>query len=102
MWKQIQAVALGAVLLGVAAGTALAAESPKKQDSRGLPKGSYSGSCTCQMSGGVTLMCFCSNVQAKMFETTLDLRSCPAPKDIKNCDGRLTCTEGAGATCPGH
>lgn len=100
MWKQIQALGLAVVVLGAASGLALAAEGPSKRDPSGLPKGSYSGSCTCQMSGGITLMCFCSNVQAKMFETTLDLRNCPAPKDIKNCDGRLTCTEGASASCP--
>jgi hypothetical protein len=101
MWKQIQAVAVAFALLGMTSGAALAAESPSKRDPSGLPKGSFSTSCACQISGGVTLMCFCSNVQAKMFETTLDVRSCPAPKDIKNCDGRLTCTESAGAACPG-
>ena len=101
MWKQIQALALGLALLGGASAAALAAEMPTKQDRSGMPKGSYSGSCTCQLSGGVQLMCFCNNLQAKMFETTMDLRSCPAPKDIKNCDGQLTCTAGASAQCPG-
>lgn len=101
MWKQIQALALGLVLLG-AGSVALAAEMPQKsKNTSGLPKGSYSTSCTCQLSGGVQLLCFCNNLQAKMFETTMDLRSCPQPKDIKNCDGQLTCTQGAAAQCPG-
>lgn len=100
MRKQIQAFGLALAALVLACGVAFAAESPSKRDSSGLPKGSYSGSCTCQMSGGITLMCFCSNVQARMFQTTLDVRNCAAPKDIKNCDGRLTCTEGASAACP--
>ena len=100
MWKQIQALALGLALLG--AGAAGAAEMPQKsQNTSGLPKGSYSTSCTCQLSGGVTLMCFCNNLQAKMFETTLDVRNCHQPKDIKNCNGQLTCTESAAAQCPG-
>jgi hypothetical protein len=100
MWKQIQAFALATALAG--SGAATAAEMPQKsQNPSGLPKGSYSTSCTCQLSGGVTLMCFCNNLQAKMFETTLDLRNCHAPKDIKNCDGTLTCTESAAAQCPG-
>ncbi len=100
MWKQIQALAFGSALLAAAA--AGAAEMPQKsQNPSGLPKGSYSTSCTCQLSAGVTLMCFCNNLQAKMFETTLDLRNCHAPKDIKNCNGQLTCTESAAAQCPG-
>ena len=101
MLKQIQALAVGLAVLGAVSGIAFAAEGPAKRDPSGLPKGSFSGSCACQISGGITLMCFCSNDQAKMFETTLDVRSCPAPKDIKNCDGHLTCTESAGAACPG-
>jgi hypothetical protein len=58
-----------------------------------LPKGSYQQSCTCRVSGGTTLLCFCNNVQGRMFETDLDLRSCPLPKDIKNCNGKLTCVD---------
>ena len=100
MWKQIQALALGFALF-CAAG-AMAAEMPQKSNNTsGLPKGSYSGSCTCQLSGGVTLMCFCNNVQAKMFETQLDIRNCHQPKDIKNCNGTLTCTETVAIQCPG-
>ncbi len=79
---------------------ATAAESPQKRDAGGLPKGSYEGSCTCQISGGTTLICYCNNLQAKMFQTTMDVRNCPAPKDIKNCDGNLTCVTGQGAECP--
>ncbi len=98
MLKQIQAFALALAVLG---GTAFAAEMPQKSKNQsGLPKGSYATSCTCQLSGGVQLLCFCNNLDAKMFETTMDLRSCPAPKDIKNCNGTLTCTEGAAAQCP--
>lgn len=91
-----------AIVVAVALATpAFAAEMPnKKPEFGGLPKGSYSVSCTCAMSGGANLMCYCNNVQAKMFRTTLDIRSCPLPKDIKNCDGLLTCTESAGARCP--
>ena len=100
MSKRIQAFAVGLAMLAATTISALAAEGPKNRDPSGLPKGGYSSSCTCQLSGGITLMCFCANLQAKMFETTLDVRSCPAPKDIKNCDGRLTCTESAGAACP--
>ena len=100
MLKQIQAFAVSLLLLSVASGVALAAEGPGKRDPSGMPKGSFSASCTCQMSGGVDLICFCANLQAKMFQTTLDVRSCPAPNDIKNCDGKLTCTTGASAQCP--
>ena len=100
MWKRIQAFALGLVLLGAASAVALAAEGPGKRDSSGAPKGSFASSCTCQMSGGVQLICYCANLQAKMFQTTIDVRSCPAPNDIKNCDGTLTCTTGASAQCP--
>ncbi len=100
MWKQIQSLVLSLALLG-AASAAFAAEMPQKsKNTSGLPKGSYSTSCTCQLSGGVQLLCFCNNLQAKMFETTMDLRTCAAPKDIKNCDGTLTCTQGASAQCP--
>ena len=101
MWKQIQSVAVAVAVLGAVTGMALAAEGPNRRDPSGMPKGSFTASCACQMSGGVTLMCFCSNVAAKMFETTLDVRSCVAPKDIKNCDGKLTCTAGVAAACPG-
>ncbi|HEX9463278.1 MAG TPA: hypothetical protein VGB82_11830 [Alphaproteobacteria bacterium] len=58
-----------------------------------LPRGSYQQSCTCQVSGGTTLLCFCNNVQGRMFETDIDLRACPLPKDIKNCNGKLTCVD---------
>lgn len=100
MWTRIQAFALSFAMLAGAAGGASAAEGQAKRDPSGLPKGSYAESCTCQISGGVTLMCYCSNLQARMFQTTLDVRSCPLPSDIKNCDGRLTCTDGAAASCP--
>jgi hypothetical protein len=100
MWEQIQALALSLLLLAAVPGTALAAEGPGQRDPSGMPKGSFSASCTCQVSGGVTLICYCANLQAKMFQTTLDLRNCPAPNDIKNCDGKLTCTTGASAQCP--
>ena len=78
-----------------------AAESPGKRDASGMPKGSFSASCACQFSGGVELACFCANTNAKWFRTTMDVRSCPGPKDIKNCDGVLTCTAGSAAACPG-
>lgn len=100
MWTQIQAFVLSVVVLAAASGAAVAAENPSKRDPSGLPKGSFADSCTCQVSGGITLICYCSNLQARMFQTTLDVRSCPAPKDIKNCDGRLTCTDGVNAACP--
>jgi hypothetical protein len=59
----------------------------------GLPKGSYQQSCQCQLSGGVTLLCFCNNLQGRMFQTTMDVRNCTLPKDIKNCNGNLKCIE---------
>lgn len=90
-------------LIGLAASLALpawAAETPGKRGPGGQPKGTYAQSCTCQFSGGVELACFCNNIQAKWIRTVMDVRSCPAPKDIKNCEGILTCTENAGAQCP--
>lgn len=65
----------------------------------GMPKGSYRDSCQCQLSGGLTLVCYCANINARLFQTTLDVRSCQAPKDIKNCDGRLKCVDGPAAGC---
>lgn len=65
-----------------------------------LPKGSYATSCTCTISGGIDLACFCANVNAKWFRTTMDMRTCQAPKDVKNCEGTLTCTPAAAAACP--
>lgn len=82
------------------AGPVGAAESPSKRDARGLPTGSYSSSCTCQFSGGVELSCFCANLNAKWFRTAMDMRSCPAPKDVKNCEGNLTCTASGTTPCP--
>jgi hypothetical protein len=58
-----------------------------------MPKGSYQQSCQCQLSGGLTLLCFCANIQGRMFQTTMDVRQCPQPKDIRNCNGTLKCTE---------
>jgi len=62
-----------------------------------LPKGSYQQSCTCQMSGGVTLLCMCANPEGKYFETTYDVRNCTLPKDIRNCFGKLVCVDPKGA-----
>jgi hypothetical protein len=61
-----------------------------------LPKGSYQQSCQCELSGGVTLLCVCANLQGRYFNTTLDVRQCTLPKDIKNCNGNLTCVEPKG------
>lgn len=58
-----------------------------------LPKGSYQQSCQCQISGGIYLQCYCANLNARMFQTNLDVRTCPQPNEIKNCDGNLRCTE---------
>src|SRR4051812_10801199 len=58
-----------------------------------LPKGSYQQSCQCELSGGVTLLCVCANLQGRYFQTTFDVRKCPLPRDIKNCNGNLTCVE---------
>jgi hypothetical protein len=80
--------------------TAFAAESPGKRDAGGMPKGSFAASCACQFSGGALLSCFCNNIQAKWIRSTMDVRQCAAPKDIKNCEGVLTCTDGASAQCP--
>lgn len=58
-----------------------------------LPKGSYTQSCQCQFSGGIFLQCYCANLNARMFQTNLDIRTCPQPKDIRNCNGSLKCTD---------
>jgi hypothetical protein len=58
-----------------------------------LPKGSYQQSCQCEFSGGLTLMCLCQNPEGRYFQTTMDVRKCPLPKDIKNCKGNLTCVD---------
>jgi hypothetical protein len=63
-----------------------------------LPKGSYQQSCTCQISGGVTLLCMCANPQGKYFQTDFDVRNCPPPKDIRNCFGKLICVDPKGAS----
>ncbi len=60
-----------------------------------LPKGPYQQSCQCQISGGIHLQCFCDNLNARMFQTNMDVRTCLAPKEIKNCDGNLRCKEKA-------
>ena len=89
---------LVANLLGAAA---YAAEMPNKATGFGAPpKGSYSTSCTCALSAGSDLLCYCNNLQAKMFRTSLDIRQCQKPKDIKNCNGNLTCTDSASMQCP--
>lgn len=99
MTPRIVAVAAAVTLLASAT-LAAAAEPPGKRGAGGIPKGSYADSCACKFSGGVELACFCANLHAKWFRTVLDVRSCPAPKDIKNCEGVLTCAENAGAQCP--
>jgi hypothetical protein len=58
-----------------------------------LPKGTYQQTCQCQISGGIYLQRYCANLNARMFQTNLDVRTCPQPKEIKNCDGNLRCTE---------
>ncbi len=99
MRRIIRAVAAITLSLTFCCAPALADELPATrsvqlaQRGNGLPKGSYQQSCTCQVSGGTTLLCFCANLQGRMFETDIDLRSCPLPKDIKNCNGRLTCVD---------
>lgn len=94
----IRAAVLAAILLLPL--QAFAAESPGKRDASGMPKGSFSASCACQFSGGALLSCFCNNIQAKWIRSSIDVRQCPGPKDIKNCEGVLTCTESANAQCP--
>ncbi len=64
-----------------------------------LPKGSYQQSCQCELSGGITLLCVCANLQGRYFQTTMDVRKCPLPKDIKNCNGNLTCAEPKADSC---
>lgn len=99
--------ALAALLLGTPSAAPagdlssqqLAAETPGQQRPGGMPKGSYQQSCQCQLSGGMTLLCMCANINARYFQTTLDVRSCQPPKDIKNCDGRLKCVDGPAAEC---
>ena len=62
-----------------------------QQRAPALPKGSYQQSCSCQFSGGITLMCYCANLNGRMFQTNLDVRNCPQPNDIRNCNGQLKC-----------
>lgn len=102
----VLSAALAAALLAVptaapaddlSAGVQLAQKRGEPAD--GMPKGSYRESCQCQLSGGLTLVCYCSNINARLFQTTLDVRSCQPPKDIKNCDGRLKCVDGPAAAC---
>jgi hypothetical protein len=99
MRRIIHAVAAITLTLTFCCATAPADELPTARSvllaQRGnvLPKGSYQQSCTCRVSGGTTLLCFCNNLQGQMFETDIDLRSCPLPKDIKNCNGRLSCVD---------
>ena len=91
------AMALGPIAAPAAESTQLAQRGRDAGD--GLPKGSYQQSCQCQLSGGITLLCFCQNINARMFQTTMDLRSCQPPKDIKNCDGRLKCVDTPASDC---
>jgi len=58
-----------------------------------LPKGTYQQTCQCQISGGIYLQCYCANLNARMFQTNLDVRTCPMPKEIRNCDGNLRCKD---------
>jgi hypothetical protein len=69
--------------------------SPQLAQQRGntLPKGSYQQSCSCHFSGGIYLQCYCANLRGQMFQTNMDVRSCPLPKDIRNCGGNLKCAE---------
>jgi hypothetical protein len=96
----IRALLVASALAAALSAPAWSAETPGKRGAGGVPKGSYAASCACKFSGGVELACFCANLHAKWFRTVLDVRSCPAPQDIKNCEGTLTCTENAAATCP--
>ena len=107
MRKLIRAVAAITVLSTFCCVAAFANDAPDRptvrllQLARGndLPRGSYQQSCTCQMSGGIRLMCFCNNLKGKMFETEMDVRNCPLPKDIRNCNGKLKCLEPKGGEC---
>ena len=102
--RRLSFAAIGIALLAGAGGSALAAETPlmdrilQLAQAGNLPKGSYQQSCTCFFSGGVTLMCNCANPQGRMFQSNLDIRNCPPPKDIKNCSGNLSCV-GKGEEC---
>jgi hypothetical protein len=93
-------ICLTAIALLAALSTVAVAAEPPGGRAGALPKGSYSSSCACKFSAGVELACFCANLHAKWFRTVMDVRSCAAPHDIKNCEGVLTCTAGAAAQCP--
>lgn len=102
MTARILLAALGLTIVfaaGALSSEGWAAEPPGGRPGA-LPKGSYKDTCTCKVSGGVELSCFCANIQAKWFRTVMDVRQCAAPQDIKNCEGVLTCTTNAGAQCP--
>ena len=98
--KSLRSILLPALALVFMATGSFAAETPKRRDTSGMPQGSFAASCTCAMSGGLYLHCFCSNLQAKLFQTVMDVRNCPGPKDIKNCRGQLTCTASTTTPCP--
>jgi len=96
---------LRAFLTIAALAIAILAPSPAPADepvllaqNKNLPRGSYQQSCTCQLSGGVTLICMCANPQGKYFQTDFDVRNCPLPKDIRNCFGKLLCVDPKGAS----
>ncbi len=99
MKARVFLAAIGLLALGLST-TAVTADEPGALRSRllaqavgNIPKGSYQQSCQCQISGGVTLMCFCANLNGRLFQTTLDVRNCTPPKDIRNCNGNLKCIE---------
>jgi hypothetical protein len=60
-------------------------------ESRRLPAGSYTRTCTACRAEGSSLQCTCRDIKQQPIRTTLDLSSCEWRRDIYNKDGHLQC-----------
>lgn len=60
-------------------------------ESRRLPSGSYTRTCTSCRSEGSSLQCTCRDIKQAPIRTALDLASCEWRRDIYNKDGHLQC-----------
>jgi CVNH domain len=59
--------------------------------SRRLPEGSYSQTCTACATAGSALRCTCRDTKQNSIRTSLDLASCRWGSGITNKDGHLQC-----------
>lgn len=60
-------------------------------ESRRLPRGSYSQSCSSCSAEGSSLRCTCRDTKQAAIKTALDLASCDWNSSITNKDGHLQC-----------